>query len=174
MLANNIILEQSKKSRVIKEVMDGFFKRRIEIQEQLDSFLYKSFELGKDITFEELEEIEIGTEYKFPVVRNYGEIHSKRIQTPEKDSVLFEANFSKGATLTKHRHSNASEIITSQISDDPREFIFTIVIGTERDFTIKKYTLYSGESLIIPTNTTHQVSNASKKEAKLIVKFYKE
>ncbi len=174
MLINNVILEQSKKSKVIKEVMDGFFKRRIETQKQLDYFLYKSFELGSDITFNELKGNKIGMEYMFPVVKQRGNIHSKRVQTTEKDSILFETKFSKGATLTRHRHSDASEIITSQISDDPHEFVFTIVTGMERDCTMKEYVLHSGESLVIPANTTHQVSNASKKDAKLIVKFYKE
>lgn len=170
----------SKEKSLIEKIREDVIKRRIALQQLTDEFIYKLFRDDSDgVSFDDMKEIEIGERKDFPTKDNKGIISSVRQPTLRHDELKFETTFSynkstkEGAVLIRHAHPDCDETIIVPEHNNPFHYIFTVIVGSDKDGNKETIVLYSGEALLIPKGIEHQVSNASKREANLTVKFIK-
>ena len=170
----NIELCKSNNRDIVSGIMKEVFNRKLKVQETVDFLMYKTFNDNDNILFNKFKDSVVGEPFTLPTPVSGETISSIRKPSATANEMIFETTFSRDAVLKRHSHGDASEIIKVQEGDNPTDNVFTIITGSDATGDLKSHVLMSGEHILIPQGVPHQVSNAGKKESKLIVKLKKE
>ena len=125
--------------------------------------IYQEFKDGKVITFEDLEQVDVGSDLYLPT-KTGGDIHYSRTDNEDGDTLNYNALFSNDSILARHEHNCIEVVYVEQGS-------FSVLLGRERDGTIKTVSLEQGEILDIPANLPHQFTNTHNGETKVKIKY---
>ncbi len=139
-------------------------KMHEEFDELINEILYELYAQEEDITYTYLDSLEKGNKVILPSALG-GNISFERI---DKDNrmMTFDVNFSEGATLPKHYHSDSFEEI-EVVKDD----VVSVILTNPINKTVTKKYLKQGDILVIQPNTIHQITSQRGKMMK--VRFYK-
>jgi quercetin dioxygenase-like cupin family protein len=136
-------IEDLKKAR--QSSVEALNKALILKNSHLAEYLFKKHRAGSDITFTLLNEIEVGETLPLPVVHG-GAILTTKQPVDKDDEIQYRTEWTAGATLTWHYHSDCLEtiILTEGIA---RVYLEGEVIE-----------MHKGDSLKVAAGTGHQVT----------------
>ena len=142
--------------------------RKLEFDKKYNKAIYQRFRDGGSIPFDEMAGFTPGHTVDFPSI-NESIIKTTRVMTGDKDTLEFITSFEKGAILKRHQHDDCDEYLT--VPSDCSG-MFLILSGREQDGTLMYTVLTAGDDeMLIPKGVVHQVSNISRKDCKLHVRF---
>ena len=132
--------------------------------------IYQEFKNGKVISTPsgkrqllDLAQVDVGSDLYLPT-KTGGDIHYSRTDNEDGDTLNYNALFSNDSILARHEHDCIEVVYVEQGS-------FSVLLGRERDGTIKTVSLEQGEILDIPANLPHQFTNTYNGETKVKIKY---
>lgn len=147
-------------TKSLKEALSRSNDLKEELAETHYHFLYKAYATETDIDFETLSK----GSGKIDLPSKGGYIVTNRIKELS-DRLVYEVEFSKGATLLRHYHSDCDEIIVNR-----SETIFRVELGEGENIRVKFIKPLG--TMTIFNNTKHQITSLDR-DGQLHVTFIK-
>lgn len=145
----------------------------LDLSVEVKKNIYEKTKNELDVTFDEINKLPLNEVIKLPTIdcdacqdnnlENCKLCVTFKIIKKEKNKIIAEVNFNRGATLTAHKHSDIKEEIV--ITEDDKVILFE-TNGMPRDKILSK-----GQTYIIPENRKHQITSHYGK--KMLVIFHK-
>ena len=145
-------------------VMQEAIKASELFDQQFQMIVYQQFDKGGCVYFKLLKELPLHKEFELPSTGE-GIITAIRHQN-EGDDLIFKTVFSRKAVLTRHDHDCIEQITVL-------EGWFDVVLGSEKEGTMRTLKVTEGETIVIPIDLDHQFTNGSNTDSKINVKYIK-
>lgn len=123
---------------------------------------YQKFKTSDDVIFEFLANAPDNKEMELPSVAS-GVILTQKEKQVLANELVYNTDWSSGATLLNHHHSDCEETIFAIEGD------FLVMIENKEKFTIKQ-----GEKIVIAAGLEHQTTSLQQGKAKILFKRVKE
>ena len=150
---------KDKVDSIIKNLKKDGYRRIDELSKYVDQvedlahlLVYKKFRESSSISFDSFRDLEPNERLEFPST-NGKPIYATKFKESEHE-IEFNAEFSEGSILYRHRHNDCDEVMT--VTSDS---IFKFMLGKESNGTLQSRILVKGDVIIIKATIDHQIIN---------------